>query len=280
MPDRILRIVFWSKIKKRNVAKTANIDKKFDGDEEKAQEFLDNWKKEQKEKEEGLLKQPKAEPEQEHNTDITQTPFELNIKPLTKTGSSTIIVGGSQSGKTTLVKHILKKYYDNDDVITFVFAQNVHAHIYNDLPKNIIKHDKFDKEFIKDVLAKIQKKTKNKYAFCVVIDDTILKKNDSSILELVLTLRNSKISVIYLMQGITLLNKHVRYNSNNDLFLRFNNPEGQEAACKHFLNGYGPFYKNSLDEKTELYRKLTEDYSFIYLDALNGKLSYHSKVPE
>ena len=41
-----IRVFYWDKIKKKNIYKQAAL-KKFEGDEQKAREYLENWKKEQ-----------------------------------------------------------------------------------------------------------------------------------------------------------------------------------------------------------------------------------------
>lgn len=202
------------------------------------------------------------------------TKFKLNIEPLKETGCSTVIFGSSKSGKTTQLKQILKKHYDNNNCITILIADSVHANVYRDLSKKIIKTDKFDRELIQG-LHKIQKKTDNKYHFVIVLDDMILDKNDPELLRLILTLRNSKISTVCLLQSPTLLSKNARFNGNNFIFRRTNNAENTEQILDMFLGGFPPFYGLSKAEQVKLYRDLTTDYGYIYLDALNDTVTVH-----
>ena len=86
-------------------------------------------------------------------------------------------------------------------------------------------------------------------------------------------MRNAKISTIILLQSIKLLSKSGRFNGNNFIFRHMNNSESVEEVLKLFLSGYGPFYKISTEDKIKLYKQITSDYSFIYLDALNDNYS-------
>lgn len=292
-----IRSFYWDKQKKKTVYKQVSISK-FNNESE-AREFLNNWKKEQNEKQnikdpiienastiKDLIiediptinqKDPIIEDVLTIDNTINQinyTPFKLKIDNMDDTGSSTVIFGASKSGKTYLLKNILNDIYSDDDLIVILFADNIHSAIYSDLNKNIIKSDKFDPDLIKKI-HKIQKKTKNKYKFVIVLDDMILEKSDPQLLKLFLTYRNSKISTLILLQSPTLLCKNSRFNGNNFIFKKCNNSEYVEQVLKFFIGGYDKFHGLSQNEKIKLFQDITNNYGFVYMDALNDKISYH-----
>ena len=204
---------------------------------------------------------------------LTYGPFNLELPDLEEAGCSTVLFGSSKSGKTTLMKDIIKLPEIKDaDNIKFLLSPNVHAKIYKDIDKKIIKLDHWDDRLV-SALHKIQKKTKNKYIFTIIIDDCILNKNSGKIMELFLTLRNSKISTIMLLQSTTLLNRNSRFNVNNFVFKKCNNDEAIRQNMDFFLGSYDPFKGLPMEEKMSLYREITNNYGFIYLDALNGSLT-------
>ena len=306
---------YWDPDKKKTIWKRHyTIPKKYGGDLERLKDDLNEWRNEnlirvkapeavlirknkpevndlyEIKKDEQELKDPQDtqditelanqdEPELKDKPlipTILKTKFELKIPPLSETGASTVLFGASKSGKTTLMKSIIKKFYDNNDCITILIADNSHSNIYHDIGKKIIKTDKFDNELIKG-LHRIQKKTNNKCHFCIVLDDMILDKNDPDLLRLILTLRNSKISTLCLLQSPTLLSKNARFNGNNFIFKRTNNAENTTEILEKFLSGYPPFYGLSKADQVNMYRDLTKDYGFIYLDALNDTVTLHNK---
>jgi len=284
-----MRASYWDTTLKKLIHKSI-LTKKVPDDEKRR--ILNEWKiKMIMEKGTGIIPddlkettEPKIQEEepkiQEEKTtepkiqEINYTPFNLKLSDLSETGSSTVLFGASKSGKTTLLKRILREYYGDPNVIVFMIAENIHSNIYQDLDKNIIKSDKFDKSLIK-TLHRINKRTNNKYHFVIVLDDMILEKHNSTLLKLILTYRNAKISTVILLQSPTLLSKNGRFNGNNFIFKRTNNAENAEQVMDFFLGGFEPFYKLKKEEKTNLYKKITDNYGFIYLDALNDKLTFH-----
>ena len=66
MSANSVKTSYWSKLKKKNITKQVNLNK-FSGDEDMAREFLENWKKEQIQKEMDILEgktQPKKSDEE------------------------------------------------------------------------------------------------------------------------------------------------------------------------------------------------------------------------
>ncbi len=202
---------------------------------------------------------------------IHYVPFRLELSE--QTGTTTAIFGSSKSGKTVQLMKIIKKYYDKPDFITILIAENIHSKSYKDLSKKILRMSYFDETLIKN-LHRINKRTKNRYKFCIIFDDIILHKNNSAIMSLILTMRNANFSSVLLFQSVTLLAKTNRQNINNAIFKRQNNNEAIEIVMKDYLGGYEPFYGKSMDDKIRLYREATNDYKFIYLNALSDQISF------
>lgn len=201
------------------------------------------------------------------------SPFKLEVNP-DETGSSMVIFGSSKSYKTTLLKRILKEYY-SDDTITLLCAPNVHAKIYKDLPKEIIKSDEYLPDIVKSMYF-INKKTDNKYPFVVVLDDVIDKKNDGDLEKLFLTLRNAKISVVVLLQNIQLLKSTSRGNANIVIFRKFNQSNVvEDYVMKHYLANFFPFRDLKMADKVSLYMKVTNNHDFFVLDVINNTLTVH-----
>lgn len=293
------RIFYWNKDKKKNVYKTVNI-KNFDNDEEKAQAYLNQWKTEQlrlqderelkklqdkvnnieeeiKEIEETKQEETEpeeAKPEETEEPKIKRCKFKLELSE--ETGNTVAIFGSSRSGKTTQLKEIVKKHFSGPDYITILIAENIHAKIYNDFDKKIIKMDRFDEDLIKG-LHKVNKKLKNKYKFCIIFDDIILLKNSALIMSLICTMRNAHFSSILLFQSVQMLAKTNRQNINACIFKRQNNNEAIELLMKNYLGGYPPFYGLPMEDKIKLYRQATDDYNFIYLNNLSDEIYFCNK---
>jgi len=194
---------------------------------------------------------------------------------LKEDASSCVLFGSSKSGKTVQSMEIFKKYYGGNDIIPIVISPNIHSKTYAPLKdKKFIKLDRWDDQLVRDI-HKIQKKTKNKYIFAFLIDDCILEKLSPQILQLFLVLRNSKINTVLNLQSITLLSRNSRNNGQNFIFRNFNNDEIIEDAMKFFLGSFEPFYGLPMDDKKRLYKEATKNYSFIYLNALDGIVSFH-----
>lgn len=300
---KTVKTSYWSRIKKKSITKQVNL-KKFGGDEKKAREFLEEWKISERKKEDDILNgntQPKKTDEeiQDKKDDLEKekesapegdkvlttsgitlhkTKFVLDLPDLKEDGGSTVLFGNSKGGKTTIMKNLIKDYYSEKNLITILFAQNAHAKVYKNIPKNVIKTDYFDSELI-HALHRIQRKTNNKYGFVILMDDMIMEKNDPMLLQMLLTLRNSKISTVILLQDLKLLSRAGRHNINNVIFTKQNTDDGVIDILKLFIGSYPPFNGLNMEEKTMLFREATTDFSFIYFNALDGILSFHNKLP-
>ena len=286
-----VKLSYWDKeLKKTKIIQTTI--KKHEGDRDKAMEHLQKLKEERlraiDEKLEKKVEQivepvmepvmePVLEPVTVETPKIDYSTFKLKLDDQKVTGSSTVLFGASKSGKSYLMKNLLKKYYKNPNTIIILFADNVHSNIYKDIDKKVITTDKFDPQLVKDI-HKIQKKTNNKYQWLLVLDDMVLEKSDPQLLKMFLTYRNSKMSTIILLQSLSLLSKNARFNGNNFIFKKCNSQQYVDDVMQYFIGGYGVFAGKSKQEQTELFREITKDYGFCYLDALNDTISYHKNI--
>lgn len=300
--NKVLRKSYYSKIKKGPKHKQVKISN-FES-EAKAAEFLEKWKEDELKKEAEIMKSTPINNEitsaiidnseevipikEESCTgvlpQVKQTKFVLNAPDFKKDGSgkSTIILASSQGGKTTVMDYILNKWFLDKNVITIVMSPSINAEIYKGIRKNknVITTDYYNEEMIKD-LARIQRKTSNKYNFAIFLDDIIDEKKSDQILKMVLTYRNLNISTVINMQDSKLVSRPVRHNGNNFIFVRMNTDDAIRDALDLFLNSYAPFSELcNKNEKINMYKELTKNNNFIYLNALHNTISFHKAVNE
>lgn len=181
---------------------------------------------------------------------------------------SFVLIGSSKSGKTTFLKYLLKKHFADD--IKVLMTQSPQADIYNAIKKDCA----FAPAYIPDIIKTcylVNKHTKNHYQFCCIVDDVVGVKNDRQMTKLLCLYRNSRMSAIVCGQDAKLLNPTGRANANGIVLFWQNTDNRIEENIKDFLRTYFP--KNlSMDEKIELYRKLTEDHAFLWIDNLNNTI--------
>jgi hypothetical protein len=118
---------------------------------------------------------------------------------------------------------------------------------------------------------KINKHTNNKYPFCVIIDDVVGEKNDEQMTKALCLYRNSGLSVCLVGQDFSMLNPVGRANVNNICFFYTNTDNRIEDNIKLFLRSYFP-RSLSMEDKILLYRKLTENHCFLWIDCLNNTM--------
>lgn len=197
----------------------------------------------------------------------------LDLPDLGETGATVCLFGSSKSGKThSLIAELAadERLIDPDNIV-ILLSESAHASVYAGLPARVIRLGYFDPKLI-PLLQTIQRRTKNKYRFVLILDDIVDERDDRGLKKAFLTLRNSKISTIMLLQSCTLLSKQARLNVNGALFHAMNNAEAIDQVMTMFLGSFPPFYGLSRDAQQRLYRNLTEGYYRLYLDCLNGKL--------
>jgi len=187
-----------------------------------------------------------------------------------KTGASLVITAKSKAGKTSFLHQIVKNL--PSDIIKVVISPNVHTSIYDSMRKKCIYSPVFDSRIIK-MAQKINQKTKNHYRFCIILDDIVDQKSNSTLLKMFLTLRNCNISAILSVQSTMLVNKLVRGNANYILMGKLSGEESIHDTFRKFLIGY----KSDLGIKSDsdvvpVYDALTDNYNFIYVNTLKDKI--------
>lgn len=178
------------------------------------------------------------------------------------------IIGSSKSGKTTFLKYLLKEQFKDD--IKLFMTQSPQADIYNSIRKSTVFSPEYVPEMIKECY-KINKETNNHYPFCVIIDDVVGAKGDKQMTKLLCLYRNSRCSAVCVGQDFSMLNPTGRANVNNICLFYTNTDNRIEDNIKLFLRSYLP-RSLSMEEKLILYRKLTEDHCFLWIDCLNNTI--------
>ena len=184
-------------------------------------------------------------------------------------GNSWALIAASRSGKTTILKYLLKKYYPKH--LTVMFTQNGHADTYKDLDGKVIMCDEYHPEVLSD-MHYINTECKNKYPFLVVSDDYVdgKIKNDKEITRLLTIYRNANCSSISSFQGRTLMSAVGRNNVNYVLIGRQGTPLEYQNVIKEYLAGYLPTHM-TMKECIEFVRKATQDHQFIVIDQLENE---------
>ena len=201
---------------------------------------------------------------------IPEADFQLELPPTETGGCSILMIGSTRSGKSTALKHILDKYFKKH--VGVLFSQSIKANAYKDMNYPLIaKGCAYVPEIIHDMYA-INKETKNHYPFLVIIDDHPLVRADKELLKLTTIYRNSGLSSIVCCQNLGMLNPTCRSNINFVCLFYLNNTEAIEKTVKTFLRGYFPQGLN-YDQKIAIYKQLTEDHHFIFIDNLAGTIS-------
>jgi hypothetical protein len=187
----------------------------------------------------------------------------------TNGGITIAMVGASRSGKTTVMKHIINKYFKK--YISTFFTQNPHAPIYKDLDEKILVSDTYYPELINEA-HEINKATENEFQFLFVTDDYVDNKirTDSTITKCWTIMRNAGISMIQSMQDPVFLSPSGRSNANIITLHRQNSPRKVEAVVKEFLISYLP-RDFSIPEACRFYEEATKDYQFFVINNLTGE---------
>lgn len=201
--------------------------------------------------------------------EIEDKEFSLEMPPVETGGCSILMIGSTRSGKSTALKHILDHYFKKH--IGVLFSQSIKANAYKDMHySNLARGCAYVPEIIHDAYV-INKETNNHYPFLFILDDHPLVRADKELLKLTTIYRNSGLSSIVCAQNIGMLNPTCRSNINFILLFALNNTEAIEKTIKCFLRGYFPQGMN-YDEKIKLYKELTDDHHFLFINNLNGSI--------
>lgn len=192
---------------------------------------------------------------------------ELTIDlPDTETGGMSILMCGStRSGKTTILKHMVAKYFEKH--IGVLMSPNIHAPVYEGfkMPES--------PEYLPSVINemyKINKETKNHYPFLVVLDDIVNKKFDKELLKLFTVHRNAGLSAIQCIQSPILLNSAMRGNINVVMLGYMNSDESCEKVIRMFC--YASVAGKNIEAKIHEYKRLTADHHWLLINNLTGEI--------
>lgn len=197
---------------------------------------------------------------------IKYEPFDLRLDP--NTGNTTVVFGSSKRGKTEIMLHIYKEYYDKDSVVAVGMFKNMQDPRYD--VNNLVVMGAYSPKTI-DLMYDINKKSRNKFEFLVMLDDFIQIK-DSTVDNLVLTLRNADISTVCSLQYVRLLSKASRGSVNNVLIFGMNSEEARRDAIAIYLKSWmdkklketGIRYPSDSD-RDELFVAVTDNHGFFYI---------------
>jgi len=216
-----------------------------------------------------------------HNYNIKIMDNISNLRIDKNTGTTTCIFGSSKRGKSTLMMNIYDTFYSNNkDFISTLFSGSPQLKIYKGNKNLLISNGFVDKstKYIK-LLKYINMKTDNFYKFLILIDDIIDQKYSKVVNNMVLTYRNSNISMIMCLQYVYLLSKMNRANINNTIVFGSNNSEDERNNIETLLKPYfiNLGFKTYIDQ-CNFYKYVTKDHGFIYIDNLKNTITFHRLV--
>jgi septin family protein len=186
------------------------------------------------------------------------------------------VVGSSKSGKTTFLKYLIRHHFKDD--IKVLMTQSLQNDIYDSMKHDMAVCPGYSPDIIKE-MYQINKKTRNHYEFCVIIDDLLGAKNDQQMAKLLALYRNSRISALVVGQDSTMLNPLGRANVNHAI-LGYQNTDGRcEDNIKAYLRSYFPRYL-TMDQKIKLYKALTQDHCFLWINNLENTIRRIKLTPE
>lgn len=201
---------------------------------------------------------------------IEDRKFDVEFPAQKSGGVSFALIGSTRSGKTTLLKYILDKYFEKH--ITILMSNSIHAPIYKEIDQ-CIKSPLYSPRIIKEGYE-INRKTNNHYPFLFVLDDVVDKKNDKELLKLLTIYRNSGLSTIISVQSPILLNTASRGNVNFVCLGKMNSDENIEKVVRMYLMS---FLRGRIDDKIREYKALTEDHHWFLVNNLTGEV-FRTKI--
>jgi len=188
--------------------------------------------------------------------------------------STFALLASSKAGKTTLIKYLFDKYYNNEEYISCLFSINSHVPLYDDFS---IKISNVNNRTLSVINTEhyINKNTRNHYKFFNVFDDCLNVREKRLLNDLILTYRNSNMSSLISLQYPKLLTPGMRANVNHVLCGRFNNDEVIEQVIKiWFKSLFTKLGYLSMPSMINFYKKMTDNHGFIYFNTLNGDTEF------
>jgi|SRR5579871_4912834 len=161
------------------------------------------------------------------------------IDPNETSGSNCLILGGSSTGKTSLLVSALRNldrlsphHYD----VRLLFTGSINAKPFVHLPKDIIIFKAFLPKLIKKLVS-IQQLTSNRYNILLIFDD--IPDLRGKIAEKIFTIyRNSNISCIALIQHYSYVTPAMRDSCHNLYITGARNTGAREKLINLFIKPY------------------------------------------
>ena len=171
-----------------------------------------------------------------------------------------LICGGSGSGKTNLLLHILKEpliYYDK----LYIYAKNLEQTKYQELIKCLSKIAHKHKialdeilEYSNDDIINVSELNSNLQKV-IIFDDYVCEKNQNDIINYFIQGRHKNCCVIYLSQSYFKTPKDIRLNCSHYIIYSIPSKREVNLIC------------NEQDVTSEQYKDATKKpYDFLYLD--------------
>jgi len=261
---------------KKNINNFTRDRGKYDGYSTQCRECIQNKQKETKEETLVQFDIVDLYKDTEYDQDKNKT-----------THYSSVFIGSSKSGKSTMLKHVVNRISYKYDLIC-VFSNSLSDPMYNfieyDDESKYIAFDEYKADVIRDLFT-LQKETDNKMSILLLFDDCIStsSKDSNMLLQTFVRGRNSGMSIIFSSQSPTMINKTARANANYVYILKNNSPLMLETIIENFCEGYikYPEHIKNKSRRMEFYKKYlidkTKDYHAILIDMLNCEV-YRYKV--
>lgn len=193
---------------------------------------------------------------------------------------SSTFIAQSRSGKTYLLRHLLNEIRDLYNIV-IVITKNTQNTMYKNTDHIIdfvtTGHNGQYKKIIK-MIRLFQEKTKNKLLNWLVIFDDFSKPRCPLMRDLYTDGRNANISVIHLIQDVTMAMNQCRFNSLHIFLFHQKNPKLIKRIIDHFVLDFVPVpkeIKTRADKITFLIEWLqtqTQNYTSVVLNIDEGKI--------
>jgi hypothetical protein len=193
--------------------------------------------------------------------------LKLEMPPADTGGMTMALIGSTRSGKTTLLTHILKTYFDSH--LGVLMSPSLHAPVYSDM-KQLVRSPYYLPRIVEE-MASINRKTDNHYPFLAVLDDVVTAKFDKTLLKSFTIFRNSNITTVMSVQNPIIFNSVTRGNFNAVFLGYMNSDESVEKVIRMFC--YTAIPGKNIEEKIAEYKRLTANHYWLYIDHLNGGMT-------